>query len=112
MNFSDYQEHARETAIYPGRKSSINGLLYTTIGLGGEAGELLNKVKKILRDSNGNVSPNVIVELIGELGDILWYVAMTCDELDVQMDGVAQSNLFKLRKRKQDGKIGGSGDNR
>ena len=84
IDFDMYQAGARETAIYPGRKNLI-GLLYTTIGLGGESGEALNKVKKILRDSNGTISDETKEGIAGEIGDILWYCAMLCDELDLRI---------------------------
>lgn len=106
-----YQAGARETAIYPGRKKLI-GLLYTTIGLGGESGEALNKVKKILRDSNGTISDETREGIANEIGDILWYCAMLCDELEIRMAKVASDNLIKLKNRQFLGKIAGSGDNR
>lgn len=111
IDFDMYQAGARETAIYPGRKKLI-GLLYTTIGLGGESGEALNKVKKILRDSNGTVTDEMKEGIANEIGDILWYCAMLCDELDLRMAKVASDNIVKLQNRKFLGKISGSGDKR
>lgn len=111
MNFDQYAKGARETAIYPGR-GELNGLLYAVIGLSGESGELCNKIKKILRDSNGHISYDIRNAIAGELGDILWYVAAVCDELDYDIDLIATLNLAKLRKRLLEGTIGGSGDNR
>ena len=52
MNFNEYQEKALSTAIYP----KEIGLIYTTLGLVGEAGEIANKVKKVFRDDNGELS--------------------------------------------------------
>ena len=111
IDFDMYQNGARETAIYPGRGELI-GLLYTSIGLGGESGELLNKIKKILRDSNGSVNEETKVALSAEIGDSLWYLAMLCDELGLRFAQVANDNLVKLRNRKFLGKISGSGDDR
>lgn len=109
--FTAYQILARETAIYPER-GKLGGLLYTTIGLGGEIGEIQNKVKKILRDNNGEVSDIQRKDIASELGDILWYLSATCDELGIALAGVAIANIQKLSARKSAGTIGGSGDHR
>lgn len=111
IDFDMYQVNARTTAIYPGR-GKLLGLLYTSIGLGGEAGEFLNKVKKILRDDNGTVSDERKVAIKNELGDILWYIAMACDELNFRMAEVANDNINKLANRKFLGTISGEGDKR
>lgn len=111
IDFDLYSVKARETAIYPGR-GKLLGLLYTSIGLGGESGELLNKVKKILRDDNGTISEERKQAIADELGDCLWYIAMICDELELRMAKVANDNVTKLANRKFLGKISGSGDNR
>jgi NTP pyrophosphatase (non-canonical NTP hydrolase) len=108
MNFEDYKEKAKKTAIYP-KKS---GIFYTALGLAGEAGEIANKVKKIIRDDNNSISLERRTELINELGDVLWYVAMMCDELYVDMDDVARWNLEKLEKRQKENKLKGEGDKR
>src|SRR5439155_2132541 len=73
LTFFEYQDGAAKTAIYPGRRS-VMGLVYAALGLG-EAGELQNKVKKVLRDSNGVVTPEKLAAISGELGDLLWYVS-------------------------------------
>lgn len=111
LSLDAYQEGARDTATYPGRGETL-GLCYVGLGLTGEAGEFADKVKKILRDDAGKVSPERREALIGELGDVLWYVASCCDELGVSLDDVAKGNLAKLASRKSRGKLQGSGDNR
>jgi NTP pyrophosphatase (non-canonical NTP hydrolase) len=111
LDFDMYQAGARETAIYPGR-TKLPGLLYVSIGLGGEAGETLNKIKKILRDSNGTITDEIKEGIAGEIGDVLWYCAMLCDELELRMAKVANDNLTKLKNRQFLGKIPGSGDKR
>lgn len=112
MDFNTYQRMSGLTAIYPGRHGMDNddpmGLVYTVLGLSGEAGELANKVKKIMRD--GTIPDRE--SLIGELGDILWYAAMVADELDITLEQAASYNLAKLGDRAKRGVIGGSGDNR
>lgn len=111
IDFDMYSDKARETAIYPGRGKLV-GLLYTTIGLCGEAGELANKVKKILRDDNGVISEEKKEAICHEIGDSLWYLAMICDELNVRMAKVANDNITKLANRKFLGTLSGEGDKR
>ena len=106
MNLDEYQERAGQTAIYP------EGLNYPILGLAGEAGELCNKYKKILRDKGGEADINDMGELAKELGDVLWYVAQIATELDTDLEIVARINLMKLEDRHNRGVIGGSGDDR
>ena len=106
MKLNDYQNRANETAIYP------EGLNYPILGLAGEAGEICNKYKKILRDKGGDVDVNDLDELAKELGDVLWYVAQIATELGTDLETVARVNLMKLRDRKDRGVLGGSGDER
>lgn len=103
MNLDEYQEFTRTTAIYPKEM----GLIYCGIGLGGEAGEFLNKLKKTIRD--GKEAREV---LVSELGDVLWYVARCADELGVSLSAVAALNVSNLTSRKERGVLGGSGDSR
>ncbi|GAA5337377.1 nucleoside triphosphate pyrophosphohydrolase family protein [Thermus antranikianii] len=108
MTLNEYQQEAKKTALYP----EAYRLLYPTLGLAGEAGELANKVKKILRDHGGNLNQAAREDLVAELGDVLWYVAQLATDLGVSLEEVAQGNLAKLRSRLERGKLGGSGDNR
>ena len=112
MNFNDYQDATAAFAKYPeAGTGSPYALAYVGLGLG-EAGEVQGKIKKILRDDGGMVTDAVRQALLGELGDVLWYVAAACRELDLSMDEVAQRNVAKLQSRFDRGVIGGSGDNR
>lgn len=106
MNINTYQQQASETAIYN------NKLIYPTLGLAGEAGEIANKVKKILRDNSGELQEDIRQNLIDELGDVLWYVAALATDLKAELSEVANRNIEKLNSRKNRGVIGGSGDNR
>lgn len=106
MKLDEYQQRANETAIYP------EGLNYPILGLAGEAGELCNKYKKILRDKGGEADINDLGQLAKELGDVLWYVAQIATELDTDLETVARRNLMKLEDRQNRGVLGGSGDNR
>ena len=110
MDFNEYQVEAMKTAIYPGR-DSLGGLNYTVLGLVGEAGELANKLKKILRDKAGVVDGERL-ELALELGDVLWYCAALAHELHTDLGTVAFLNLEKLAQRKERQTLGESGDQR
>lgn len=109
MDFSDYQKKSRATAKYP---AIGHGVIYPTLGLVNEAGEVAGKIKKIFRDKNGVIGEAEREALKAELGDVLWYLAQTCTELEISLDEVAESNLTKLLDRQARGKIHGDGDNR
>ena len=111
LTFEQYQNDAIQTLMYPGSKELL-GLLYTVLGLNGEAGELAEKLKKILRDKGGELSEEDRAEVAKELGDVLWYVTGICYELDIPLEEVARMNIDKLNSRKERGMLGGSGDNR
>jgi NTP pyrophosphatase (non-canonical NTP hydrolase) len=111
MTFNNYQTNASRTAFYP-RVFKNQGLYYTALGLVGEAGEIANKVKKIMRDNNGNLEELAKADIFDELGDVLWYCASLADELGVNLEDVAKLNLIKLEDRMNRGKIQGSGDKR
>jgi NTP pyrophosphatase (non-canonical NTP hydrolase) len=109
MHFNDYQKEALKTAVYPvvGR-----GYVYPALGLAGETGEVLEKVKKVFRDGHGKLSPEARQALIQELGDVLWYLSALSHELGVDLNIVAELNLKKLAGRKDRNKIHGVGDMR
>lgn len=98
-DLDDYQKFARRIAIYPNR-GNIEGLVYTTLGLTGEAGEVSNQVKKILRDDNRICTASRRSKIVDELGDVLWYVAMCADELGIDLSEVAGINILKLSERR------------
>jgi NTP pyrophosphatase (non-canonical NTP hydrolase) len=109
MTFEEYQTKARETAIYPNKDSNF---IYPTLGLVGEAGEVAEKMKKVLRDNDGIISEEKREEITKELGDVLWYIANLSKELNVSLEDVAQKNIEKLQSRQQRNELHGSGDNR
>lgn len=109
MEFKEYQSEAAKTAKYPDRG---NSLIYPTLGLVGEAGEVAEKVKRVLRDDGGVVSKERLEEIVLELGDVLWYVSAICDELNLELNEIAQINLNKLQDRAQRQVLRGSGDRR
>lgn len=108
MNFEEYQSKAKETMIYP---VSLR-IIYPTLGLTGEAGEVSEKVKKLYRDFNGVLTHDYINELKKELGDVLWYISALCTDLGISMDEVAELNIQKLSSRQKRNVINGNGDNR
>lgn len=107
--FTVYQQESRKTWQ---RVYTDHPIVYPTLGLLNEAGELAGKVKKLFRDKGGQISEQDREALKGELGDVLWYLAQICTELDLSLDEVASYNLQKLFSRLERGKIGGEGDNR
>lgn len=111
MKMNDYQKSSGVTAIYPDQ-GEIGGLAYAVLGLGGEAGEIANKVKKIIRDRGGVITSEDKNDLLKEAGDVLWYLARLVDELGGSLDEVADSNLRKLLDRQRRGVLTGSGDTR
>ncbi|MBI4085645.1 MAG: nucleoside triphosphate pyrophosphohydrolase family protein [Candidatus Liptonbacteria bacterium] len=117
MNFDEYQKLAKKTAVY---REAIGDLLkkpelfylYSALGLAGETGEVVEKVKKLLRDKKGIVDETSREEIIKEMGDVLWYLAMLAEELKVPFSKVAEANIEKLNSRKDRGTVLGKGDNR
>ena len=111
MQFDEYQKRAVTTAVYP-KEFAVP---YLTLGLAGEAAEVANKVKKIIRGDYNN-DPDKLSEvkeaISKECGDVLWYLAVLIDELGVSFDSVAKDNLDKLAARADAGTLKGSGDDR
>jgi len=131
MTLNDYQNHTDKTALYPAKIADfmmetigldpasamenrsmerLLELIYTTLGLTGEAGELANKIKKVLRGDF--IYEDIRKDLIYELGDCLWYVAQIARALDICLEDIAAFNLQKLQRRLETGTLQGSGDNR
>jgi len=106
--FRMYSYLAHKTAVYP----ESSGLFYVTLGLNGEAGEIANKVKKVIRDNGGVVSSEIRQLLLDEAGDVIWYISELCGLLGSSLEEVANANLNKLYSRKSRGTLFGSGDNR
>jgi len=104
--FNEYQKLAERTAIYTAK------LIYPTLGLTGESGEFSNKVKKIIRDKEGQIDAETREEMVKELGDVLWYLSACATDLGVTLNSVAEQNIAKLNKRLENNTISGNGDNR
>ena len=108
-SFADYQRRSRRTWS---RVVVDHAILYPTLGLTNEAGEVAGKVKKIFRDKGGVIGEEDRAALKSELGDVLWYLAQICTDLDLSLQEVAEENLTKLARRQQAGTLQGEGDNR
>lgn len=111
FGLDSYQSVATDFAIYPS-KGTFAGITYITLKLNGEAGEIAEKVGKVLRDDNGALSREKRAALLLELGDVLWYVAALGNELGYSLCEIANTNIKKLADRSTRGKLQGSGDNR
>ena len=109
ISFNGYQEEAGATAIYPDRGHNI---YYVCLGLAGESGEICEKVKKIMRDDDGEITDEKKELLKKELGDCLWYISQIAFEIGVSMEDIAEENIKKLSSRKERNVLKGSGDNR
>lgn len=108
MALNEYQQIALETAVYPKEYN----ITYPALGLAGEAGEVADKVKKVIRDNNADFSPIKCEEIAMEIGDVLWYCAVLADRIGYRLDAIARMNNRKLKSRQLRGKLGGYGDNR
>jgi NTP pyrophosphatase (non-canonical NTP hydrolase) len=113
MQFNDYQQETRKTALYP---HIGHNFVFPTLGLVGEAGEVAEKIKKLLRDRQIEdptlVTPEDRQEIAKELGDVLWYMAQLATELGLELDTIAHTNLAKIKSRQERNLISGDGDNR
>lgn len=107
--FNNYQEMTAQTAKYPPQMA----LIYLSLGISSEAGEVAGKMKKWIRDGDSKMTREEWVQAMSsEIGDVLWYAARLADELGLSLSQIAEDNMDKLLDRKARGVIGGSGDNR
>jgi NTP pyrophosphatase (non-canonical NTP hydrolase) len=112
MTLDEYQQAALRTALFP---ASVR-VVYPALKLAGEAGEVAEKLGKLMRDEGyapgGALSETQRQTLTRELGDVLWYVAVLAHDLGVSLDEVGTNNIAKLADRAARGVLGGSGDDR
>lgn len=104
MDFKNYQALAKTTAIYPDHAK----IIYPSLGLAGEVGEICEKIKKHIRDGKKLDKE----DLTKELGDVLWYLSALSGDLEIDLEDVAIANYKKLKSRMERNVISGSGDNR
>lgn len=108
MEFREYEKVAMSTKV----GWCKNEILYPLIGFCGETGEVADKIKKVLRDKNGDFSEDDRIEILKEIGDTLWYMAALCQDLGYSLEDAANINLSKIVKRRAENTIHGEGDNR
>lgn len=109
LTFDEYQKLSKGTSEY---SDFIPAWVYLALGLAGESGEVVDKLKKVARNHNGVFSEDHKLEIQKELGDVMWYVSQLCEELGLSMGEVAAKNREKLEDRKARGVIKSRGDNR
>src|SRR5215831_11954039 len=110
MDRQDFETYQRESRKTWNLVATDHPIVYPTLGLANEVGEVAGKVKKIFRDKGGQISEEDRRALKGELGDVLWYLTQICTELDLTLEEVARANLEKLFSRQERGQIRGEGD--
>jgi len=109
MDFANYQEKARHTAAYPVIGHAV---IYPTLGLANEAGEVAGMIKKIFRDKGGMIGVDDREALVAELGDVLWYLAQIARRAGLSLDAMASHNIAELLDRQSRTRIRGDGDDR
>jgi NTP pyrophosphatase (non-canonical NTP hydrolase) len=107
-SIKQYSEEAISTAIY-GKGSAI---IYPTLGIAGEAGEIAEKVKKTLRDKNGEFTDEIKHDIALEIGDVMWYCNALARDIGYSLEEILDLNIIKLLSRRDRGVISGNGDNR
>lgn len=100
MTLNEYQRGVIST-------KKAGGLQYTGLALAGEAGEVANEIKKLIRDGNSQLTHERQFDIAEELGDVLWYAASLADDLGMSLEHVAFLNQQKLAKRYADVKAVG-----
>jgi NTP pyrophosphatase (non-canonical NTP hydrolase) len=108
QTFDDYQQAAARTAIYP----EDARVTYPALGLAGEAGEVANKIKKIIRDDGMVVTDERRAQISKEIGGVMWYVAALCTDLELNLGDVCRENIAILNSRQERGTLQGDGDER
>ena len=103
MKLNDYQAEAMSFRLPSATPD------YALFNLSGEVGELHSLIAKAIRDG---AKFDFELQVKKELGDVLWCLSAVAADYGYTLEDVAQSNINKLGKRKQDGTLTGSGDNR
>lgn len=109
MTLNDYQKKALRTAA---GKEKFNEFFHLVLGLVGESGEIAEKIKKLVRDHNSDLARLDKEDIAKELGDVLWYIAVLAEFLDLSLEEIGAKNIKKLASRQKRNQLGGSGDNR
>ena len=110
MDFDEYQVQAQQSVV-----RNPDPLMDKTIwamGVAGEAGEIIEKWKKIVAYQDGNITDEIKADMTKEIGDVLWYLAAFSQSLGLSLQDIAETNLEKVLSRKARGVIKGEGDDR
>jgi NTP pyrophosphatase (non-canonical NTP hydrolase) len=99
MNFREYQNAAVRTCIHKRGERSERAISWHCMGIAGEAGEIVDLLKKVLYHGQ----PLDVFAVVGEIGDLLWYLSATCHVLGVELEDCAKANINKLKTRFPDG---------
>ena len=111
MDFNEYQKLSSRTATFEGKVGEYK-LMYLCLGLAGESGEVIEKIKHVIRDQEGVMTPEKREGIKKELGDVLWYLSQLARTCDLPFDEVARANIEKLADRHARGVIRSEGDSR
>lgn len=101
FNFNSYQANAKLTA-----RTGEGSLANWGLGLAGEAGEVIELIKKHCFHGKPLDREN----LRKELGDVLWYISAICTEVGLELSDVAEANIDKLFARYPNGYVDGGGN--
>lgn len=113
MDFNEYQEKTALTDLGTSAQDCLKpGWLYYVLGVAGEAGEMMEKIKKLFRDKDGIIDDEFKQMVIKEMGDYHWYSARLCAALGIDYNDVPKHNIEKLLDRMERNKIHGDGDER
>lgn len=105
---NEYQQIAVKNKMY-GYGTPI---VFPALGLCGEAGEVSENVKKMLRDDEGELTPSRLARIKAELGDVLWYIAAMAHDMGVSLSDIAKGNVDKITDRRSRNVVHGEGDTR
>lgn len=113
MDLDEYQRKAAVSDTFSATDDLFSpAMLEKVLGLTGEAGEVSDKIKKIIRDKQGKMTEEDREAVVKELGDVMWYIAGIARYLEVPLSEVGKKNIEKLQGRMKRGTLAGSGDDR
>ena len=109
MTLNEYQT---ETINYTEKDTCFRDITFCSVALAEEAGEVCGKVKRIQRDHDGEITPEVRTAILAELGDVLFCVMRSAASIGVTGEEVMRRSYEKMQDRKRRGVQHGSGDDR
>ncbi len=112
MNLNEYQQEAIKTDSSANEDVVSAQFFSIILGFGGEAGEVMEKFKKIYWHKNGAWDETDKQSISKELGDMLWYVATLAHHVGYSLEEIGKQNLEKIQSRIERGVHKGFGDDR